>query len=175
MDVMKIEKNIYIYTIIAVVIIGGVVFWMGQNKKGGGNVEVSSLVSPSPTPSQSFVPSQTPKVSAKNSPKPTPTLDVKVTSSYQGWVDVLDPIGRHLVLNEDCTTIVPSQIAYPNNTKIMLDNTFSTLPHILKIGSQGYSLDAHSWIMITLSSKELPTRLTIFCGSMELGGITLEK
>ena len=79
-----------------------------------------------------------------------------------------------MVLDENCTSIVPSQIVYPNNTQIMLDNTFSISPRILTIGDHQYSLDARDWILVTLNSKNLPARLKMFCGPMELGEIELK-
>lgn len=166
-------KNIYIYSIIAVAVVGGVIFGMSRNNKTDNIASTSYLFSPSPSLSQSPVPSQTPKLT-QNSPKPTLALVIKQIGSYQYWVDLLEPLNRQLTLDENCTSIVPSQVSYPNNTQIMLDNTFSVLPRILKIGGQEYSLKANSWVLVTLSSTKLPAKLTMFCGSMELGQIGLQ-
>lgn len=169
------NKNIYIYSIIAVVIVGGVIFWMSRNSKVENVADTSVLVSPSPSSNQSPVqsPTLTPKLT-KNTPKPSPKLIAKEVNQYQSLVDWMEPIGRHLVLDENCMSIVPSQVAYPNNTQIMLDNTFSPKAHILKIGSKEYSLTANGWLLVTLSSTELPAKLTMFCGPMELGQLDLE-
>jgi hypothetical protein len=165
-------KNIYIYSIIVVAIVGGVIFWASQNGKFN-NVADVSTISPSPSSGQSSVPSQTPKLS-KNTPKPTPGIVITEVKNYRYWAELLDPISRRLVLDENCTSIVPSQVSYPNNTQIMLDNTYSALPRVLKIGGQEYSLDAGGWLLVTLSSTKLPAQLTMFCGSMELGRLDLE-
>lgn len=163
------RKNIYIYSIIIVAVIGVAIFWMSQNNKADNVADVSTI---SPSPSQSSTPSPTSKLS--NSSKPTPGIIVTEVKNYRYWSELLDPISRRLVLDENCTSIVPSQVAYPNNTQIMLDNTFSAEPRTLKIGDKGYSLDAGGWLLVTLSSTKLPAQLVMFCGSMELGRLDLE-
>jgi hypothetical protein len=167
------NKNIYIYTIIAVIIVAGLVFWMGRNNKADDVTDLSILETLSPSPSQSSTPSQTPKL-IKSTPKPSPKLVAKEINSYQSWVDWLEPLNRHLVLDENCTSIVPSQVAYPNNTQIMFDNTLSPTARILKVGSKEYSLNANDWLVVALSSPTLPAQLTMFCGPMELGQIDLQ-
>ncbi|MEK9157918.1 MAG: hypothetical protein AAB638_01905 [Patescibacteria group bacterium] len=162
-------KNTYIYSVVAVVVIGGFIFLMNQDSKTGDVVDnFEFVVSPTPT----FIPTLTP-TPLKSSPKPTPKLIVKEINQYQYWVGVLEPINRRLTLDENCTSIVPSQVSYPNNTKIMLDNTFSASPRVLKIGNQEYSLPANDWELITLSDSKLPAQLNMFCGSMELGQLEL--
>lgn len=160
------KKNIYIYSIIAIAIVGGAIFWMSQNNKAG-NVTVSTI---SPNPSQSLVPSPTPKTTVK----PTPGINVTESDTYLYWFNLLNPKNRVLRLDENCTSIVPSQVSYPNNTQIMIDNTFSSSPRILKIGNLEYSFKANNWGLITLSSTTLPAKLTMFCGSMELGQLDLQ-
>ncbi len=157
------RKNIYIYSIIVIAIVGGAIFWMSQNGKVDNVTDTSTI---SPNPGQSVTPSQI--------PKPTPGVIIKEVNSYQYWVDLLEPVNKHLVLDENCTSIAPSQVAYPNNTQIMLDNTFSALPRILKIGGREYPLIANGWSLVTLSSTTLPAHLTMFCGSIELGQLDLE-
>lgn len=154
------------------VIAGGVFFWMSQ-KGGVSNNTDNVLVSTSPSPAQSVTLSPTPKL-PKNSSKPTPGIIIKELTGYKYWADLLDPLNRRLVLDENCTTIVPSQVTYPNNIQIMLDNTFSSNSQVLKIGSREYSLKANDWLLVTLSSSQLPAHLTMFCGSMELGQLDLE-
>ena len=160
-------KNTYIYSIITVVVVGGFTFWMSRGDKNIETVDTTTSVSPTPTPIQS------PNL-PKNSVKPTPGLIFTEEKGYQYWVDLLSPLGRHLILDENCTSIVPSQVAYPNNTQIMLDNTLSAEPRVLKIGDKEYSLKAQEWSFVTLSSTTLPAKLTMFCGSMELGQLDLQ-
>ncbi len=170
---MKIPKNIYIYSIIATVIVGAVIFWISRaDNKIDDVVDMSTLFGASPSPDQSPLPSQTPRLS-NNTPKPTPGIIVSEVASYQSWVKWLDPQNRRLALDEDCTSIVPSQVDYPNNVEVMLDNSASNKPRILKIGSQNYSLNAQGWIVTTLHSETLPAKLTMFCGDMELGQLDL--
>ena len=168
-------KNIYIYSIVSVAIVGGVLFWMSSDDKTDNVVDISTLETLSPSPIQSLIskPTPTPKL-IKSTPKPSPKIIVTEVNQYQSLVDWLEPLNRRLVLDKDCTSIVPSQVAYPNNTQIMLDNTFSPKSHIIKIGSKEYSLEANSWLLVTLSETKLPASLTMFCGPMELGQLDLE-
>ena len=164
------KKN-YIYIIVAVVVIGGALFWMIRNNKTDNIADISVSVSPSPSSIQS--PVSTPKLT-KNTPTPTPGLVFTEQKGYQYWVDLLEPLGRRLLLDKNYTSIVPSQVAYPNNTQIMLDNTLSAESRVLKIGDKDYSLKAREWSFVTLSSPTLPTKLTMFCGPMELGQLDLQ-
>jgi len=162
---MKIEKNIYTYSAVAIVIVGLAIFWMSRGDKNIDTVDATRSASPSPSPIINL---------PKNNPKPTPDLVVKEIGSYQYWAELLEPLNRRLTLNEKCTEVVPSQVAYPNNIQIMLDNTLSAEPRILKIGSKEYSIGARGWSLVTLSSTTLPAQLKMFCGSMELGQLDLE-
>lgn len=163
---MKISKIIYIVLTVVVIIVGVSIIRRNLNSKINNVTIPTALTSPSPSPSPS------PKVSLK-SPKPSPGIIFREVKNYQYWAGLLEPLNRRLTLSEDCTFIVPSQVAYPNNTQIMLDNTYSNLPRVLKIGTKEYSLAANDWLLTTLSSKELPAKLTIFCGNMELGQLDL--
>ncbi len=171
------NKNIYIYSIIAVIIVGGVVFWMSRDNKTDNIEDTSALVSSTPAPTQSLIPTSTliptPKLT-KSTPKPSPKIVITEVNQYQSLVDLLEPLNRRLTLDGNCTSIVPSQVVYPNNTQIMLDNTLSASARILKIGAKEYFLTANGWLLVTLSSSELPAKLTMFCGSMELGQLDLE-
>lgn len=119
------------------------------------------------------LPTPTPKII--QTIKPSPVLLVEEVDPYSNWVKELDPESRRLsIANDDCSQLVPSNVIYPNNTKIMLDNSFSDKAHILKIGDNEYSLDARGWLIVTLSSSQLPAKLPIYCGSMELGQIDLQ-
>ena len=131
------------------------------------NVTDNRTVLTSPTPSPSPLPKSTVV-------KPTPTLTVEIIGSYGYWADILDPIDRRMVLDKDCASIAPSQVAYPNNVQVMLDNTASSEARVLKIGTTAYSLDAYEWRLVNLSSNNLPAKLVMFCGSMELGQVELE-
>ena len=168
---MKIDKNIYTYSVVVVAIVGSAIFWVSRDDKDIYVIDTATSTSPTSAPTPT--PSKTPNL-PKNSVKPIPTLIIKEINSYKYWSEILKPINRRLVLDENCTSIAPSQVAYPNNTQIMLDNTLSAEPRILKIASKGYSLDAYGWLLVTLSSTKLPAQLTMFCGSMELGQLDLE-
>ena len=165
------KKN-YIYITVAIVaVIGATIFWVNRNNKVDNIADTSTSISPSP--SQSLAPTPTPKT-IKSSPKPTPGIIAKEGDNYQYWVNLLDSLNRRLTLNGNCTSIAPSQVTYPNNTQIMLDNTLSSEPRILKIGAKNYSLTAKGWLLVTLISPELPAKLTMFCGPMELGQLDLQ-
>jgi len=171
-------KNTYIYLIIIIVVLGAVIFWMGQDKKTDDTNDALSLVTLTPTPLATPEPSApagtpTPR-SIKSTPKPSPGIVVKEVNQYQSLVDWLDPLNRRITLDENCTSSVPSQVAYPNNTQIMIDNTLSAEPRVLEIGGQDYPVEAHGWILTVLSRSELPAQLKMFCGSMELGQLDLE-
>lgn len=161
-------KNIY--SVIAIVIVVSAVFWMSQGDKDTKNIDMATT---SPSLSPTSTPTPTPNI-PQNTIKPTPDLILRETKSHQSWVELFEPINRHLLLDENCTSITPSQVVYSNNTQIMLDNILSAEPRILKIGSKEYSLKAHEWLFVTIGSTTLPAKLTMFCGSMELGQLGLE-
>jgi len=164
-------KRNYVYIgIVAIVVIGGVIFLMNQGDKIN---NIADEPTASSTPVQSMTPTQTPKL-IKSTPKPSSELIAREGDNYQYWVDRLDPLNRRLIVDENCMSIAPSQVSYLNNTQIMLDNLTSSQAHILKIGTKEYSLNANSWQLVTLNSSELPAQLIIFCGSMELGQIDLK-
>ncbi|KKS13425.1 MAG: hypothetical protein A2735_00425 [Candidatus Yanofskybacteria bacterium RIFCSPHIGHO2_01_FULL_41_21] len=170
-------KNTYIYLIVVAAVVGGVIFLMNRDNKTDNIGDTSDLVSSSSEPVQSLVPTPTPTPTpklTKSTPKPSPKIIITEVNQYQFLVDWLDPLNRRLTLDRDCTSIVPSQVAYPNNTQIMLDNTFSPKAQVIKIGTKEYSVTANGWLLVTLVSSELPAKLTMFCGSMELGQLDLQ-
>ena len=67
---------------------------------------------------------------------PLPAMTAQETPNYDAWKKALNPLNRYLALDKDCTSSVPSQVTYPNNTQIMLDNTASDVARVLKIGSR---------------------------------------
>jgi hypothetical protein len=161
---MKIgKKDIIFWILIAAVAVTLIFILKPDNKQ-------NALNSPSPTPTA------TPTVTPGNSKVPTPTpgyLIVKESRTYQGWFDELDPENRVLRVYSECDYIVPSNLTYKNNTKIMLDNTGSSENHVLKIGGKEYNLEAGLWYLVTLSSPTVPARLPIFCKGIELGEVEL--
>jgi len=160
------SKRLYIGSgIVAIIVIAGVLWG-----KGNSNQEVA-VVSPTVLSTPTATPSPTPTI--KRSPKPTPGIIVKEVPNYASMVALLDPYNRYFAVDKDCTSIVPSQVEYPNDVQIMLDNKDSDKARILKIGGRQYSLEAHGWIITTLHSDTLPARLPIYCGDMELGAIDL--
>jgi len=156
------------------VICGTVIIWAERTDKPDGNLEIPNPLglasTPTLSPTLTVSPTPTP---TKSSPKSSPGIVVSGAGSYTDWVKWLEPRNQRLVLGKDCEEIVPSQVDYPNNTEIMLDNTFSITPRILKIGDREYSLRARDWMITTLHSDTLPARLPIFCGNMELGQLDL--
>jgi hypothetical protein len=160
-------KKGYIYTITVVIVIVAIGLLIYRTKETNNNFDIfNSLGSPIPTPTATLAPSQT--------VKPTPGIIIQDENlDYQYWAKKLDPLNRYLALDKDCTSIIPSQIDYPNNTQIMIDNTISDKARILKIGKGEYPISAHGWILITLRSNTLPAQFPIFCGNMELGRLDL--
>lgn len=157
---------------IIILALGTGIVWIYKTDRAENNADISA--SSSPTPVSTSSPEATTTVRpVKRSPTPTPGIIVTEAPTYKDWVKLLDPQNRRLALDKDCTSIVPSQVDYPNNTEIMLDNTVSATSRILKIGDHEYALGAHSWILTTLHSDTLPARLTMFCGNMELGQLDL--
>lgn len=160
-------KKQYLYLGIGaafIVVLATVLFTMNGEKPGS-----ELTFSPEPTPDVSPTPSPT------ETPKPKPSGSLKVDeNSHDYFALQFDEDGnRRLVLNDDCSELVPSQVTYKNNVKIMLDNSYSKNPHTLKIGAKEYYLMAGEWRFETLSSETLPAKLPIFCGTMELGQIDL--
>ncbi len=173
---MKIDKKTYIYLAIAAV--GVVLIAMSQVNRGGSdlNKENSNVSGASPSTSISPVISLRPSLGAsiKPTPKPTPGIKIEVINRYKDMAAQFDIGARHLVLDETCSTIVPSNVAYKNNTQIMLDNTASTEPRTLRVGDRSYEIAAKGWYITTLYSDKLPAQLTIFCGNIELGQLDLK-
>lgn len=161
------NKN-YLYLAIVAVIIGVVFFSLANRSDQPENIAVS----PSSTSTATSMPSPTSKLT-NSSPKPTPVLVVQEVKNYKYLVDLLDSQNRRLALDENCLSVVPSQVEYPNDTEIMLDNTASARPRIIKIAGREYSLDANGWILTTLHSDKLPAQLSVNCGDMELGRLDL--
>lgn len=164
------NKNYILGIIVVVAIVIVVVLFLTKSDKNN----VGEIMSPinlnltaSPTPTGTPEPRPMPT-------KPRGEIIFKEIKTYEQLVEELHPKGRHLVISPDCSYIVPSNVTYPNNTEIMLDNTASTERHILKIGGREYLLEAGEWFLTTLSSPTLPVNLPIFCGYMELGQIDLE-
>ena len=160
----------YIWAIIlagAIVIVG---FFMNNDKSNENRLEEYLT---SPTPETSLVPVPTPTSTPVKQSKPTPGIILEEVPNYDKLVEVLQEFGRHLAIAPDCSYIAPSNIDYYNNTKVMLDNTASDVQHILKIGGREYLLEAGQWILVTLSSPNLPAKLPIYCGQIELGQIDL--
>jgi len=171
---MKTNKYTYIYA--GLVVVAGIILYTVNRPDDLENYDepgVTQNIEPSQSVSASATPMVTPKLS-RASAKPTPGLAFSEVKDYKYWADMLDPLYRHLILDKDCTYMEPSQVSYPNNTKVMIDNGYSSVARIIKIGDGEYYLDAGGWILATLSSKSLPAGLKISCGSMELGRIDLE-
>lgn len=164
-------KQTPLVIIVGALLFGGIVFWTIQSDKSLDPV-------PTSTPSISSAPTVTPTPTATpkkvlQKPTPTPALIATEMQNHQQLVDILDPLNRRLALDATCTSLVPSQVAYPNDLEVMLDNYESSQARILKIGGREYSIEARSWIIVTLHSEILPAKLPIFCGAMELGQIDL--
>jgi len=173
---MKLNKNIYILIAVVLVIIA-VYFGVRENDKNNNITENDTTINLSPTMDQLEFPTPTPKITSKsliNTAKPTPDLIISEAEDYLSLAKSFDKENRLLILDKDCLSIFPSQVVYANNTKVMLDNTLSAKPRILKIGGREYSLEAGKWIFATLSSEKLPINLTMYCGAMELGQIELK-
>ena len=141
----------------------------------GDRSDDAGLLLPTQTPVIGELQTATPTSNPSMTGKPTPALDFKVVNNFESLASRFDLDGnrRLIILNDSCSELLPSQVAYKNNTEIMIDNTRSSESHILKIGGREYSVGAGAWILTTLSSSVVPTTLTIFCGSMELGAIDL--
>lgn len=166
------NKN-YLYLILVIAVIGtAFVLYRGYEPSDLVNVGVSPDLTQTPI----LLPSDQPTITPKpvSSSKPGSGIIIEEKKSHDVLALEFDEDGnRRLVLNEDCTALIPSQVAYKNNVQIMLDNTYSSKPHILKIGGVEYSLGAGEWFLTTLSRPSIPAQLPIFCGSMELGQIDL--
>ncbi len=168
---MKIAKKTYLY--LAVVAVGVVLILVSQVKQVNKRSSNDTVFGVSPSPSTSVRVS--PHPSPRLSPGPTPGIKAEmVINRYKDLVAQLGPENRRLAIDSSCSTIVPSNLIYKNNTQVMLDNTASVESRTLKIGDRSYELAARGWYITTLYSAKLPAKLTIFCGKMELGQIDLE-
>lgn len=166
------SKNYLSSILVTIVIVSVAVFLVNKMNKTEDSTDFPDITfSPEPSLSPTPIPTPTPKPSVK----PTPTIIFEETMNYEQLTKTLGEKGRWLVLAPDCSTIVPSNVNYYNNTQIMLDNTASKVRHILKIGGREYLLEAGEWFLTTLSSPTLPAPLPIYCGTLELGRIDLIK
>lgn len=161
-------KKVYLYIIFAVVVAVAVVM---LDKPDMPVDTADGIVSPSPSLSVSATPARS--TLPRASLKPTPGILVEDIVTYDQWVAFLEPLNRRLALDKDCTSSVPSQVEYLNNTKIMIDNSASAKARILKIAGREYSIDARAWILTTLSSTKLPAQLPVYCGDIEIGRLDL--
>lgn len=165
------NKN-YLYIVVGLVAVITVAVLL-SNKNNAPDVDLDTLIS---TPSLNTEPSPTPVETPRPKPgstKPTPGLIFKPIKTYEQLTKEFELEGRWLALNDSCTEIVPSNVTYHNNAEIMLDNTASSTRHILKIGGREYLLEAGEWFLTTFYSPTLPAIWPIYCGSMELGSISI--
>ena len=174
---MKNNYNIYIVVSAVVVLVAAVsLFLRWGSDKNNSDVNIPVYVSPTPTSvlELSPTPTFTPKPTTKTA-NPSPSINVQEVRTYRQWAEELDLTSRRLAITDDtCTELVPSNATYPNNTQLMLDNSYSNKSHILKIGGREYILEARGWLVTTFSSSQLPAQLPIYCGGIELGRIDLE-
>jgi len=166
---MKLDKkNIIFAALVGVIIIALVAIL--TNKKDEDIADFS--LSPTPNATLNTSPTDTPTAQVTASPKPG--IIMEEVKGYNYWFQQLDSQNRVLGIYDECTYIIPSNVAHKNNVMVMLDNTRSTQALILKIGEKEYSLAAQEWILVTLSSPTLPINLPIFCKGIELGQIELQ-
>jgi len=169
---MKLDKkNIILLALVGVIVIALIIALNG--KEDNEDIDDFSL-SPTPTVSTDTSPTGTPVVKVTADPKPG--IIIKDMPNYDYWFQQLDSKNRVLGIYDECGYIVPSNVAYKNNTEVMLDNTRSNQDLVLKIGDKDYSLEAREWKLVTLSttSPTLPINLPIFCKNIELGQIELQ-
>ncbi|KKT82026.1 MAG: hypothetical protein A3B99_02220 [Candidatus Yanofskybacteria bacterium RIFCSPHIGHO2_02_FULL_44_12b] len=155
-------KKLNIILMVVCLVLGGALFFFFQG--GGGENLTSSSPSPSPSPT----------AEVQLSPGPTPGLIVDEVKDADYWARLLDPESRYFVLFPGCEKIYPSNVTFKNDIVIMLDNRLSDQPQTLRIGDRSFDLEPRGWYLTTLHSSKLPARLTMFCGSIELGQIDLE-
>ena len=164
---MKLDKKDTIFGVLMVIIVIAIAVIITSGKSNN-----TALISPSPTPTPTPIPSGTMLINATATPKPK--LLVKEANNYQALVDELNPKNRVIRVYDECGYLLPSNVAYKNNTVIMLDNTGSAKAHILTIGGKEYALNAGDWILTTLSSPAIPVTMKIFCENVEMGAIELD-
>lgn len=160
-----------IIIIIAALVIAGISIFFA-NRDNSELAQESPSVSATPQASSSPSVSATPEL-GKTTPRPG--IISSGMKSYYQWAAELDPLNRHFLLDADCTSIQPSGVDLPNNVAVMLDNSYSKVARVLKIGNKDYNLPAQSWQIVVLKSDTLPAPLPLYCGSMELGRIDLVK
>lgn len=166
-----VNKNYISIAIAGVIII--LVLAFVSTKKPDDLSQISPSPSPTPqaSPAVSLNPTLIPAPKSQSAkPMPMPQTSPK---TYEQLVEQMDEEGTHFKIDPKCNSIAPSNVAYWNNTRIMLDNTASKERHILKIGDREYLLEAGEWFLTTLSSTILPVTLPIYCGTLELGSIDL--
>jgi hypothetical protein len=138
------------------------------------NPEATPTPTPVASPKETATPAPEPTKYILPTTKPKGEIKVEEVGAYERLFAEMDPENRVLGVYAECQQLIPSNVAYKNNTEVMLDNTRSTKSHILKIGNADYSLDAGEWRLVKLSSPTVPINMIIFCEGIELGAIELQ-
>lgn len=82
--------------------------------------------------------------------------------------------GRRIQFDKNCQAI-PNQLTFKNGTSVMFDNR-SGDARTFALNETVYQVGGHNWKIITLSSKTLPFKYLIDCGSAQnVGSITIQR
>jgi len=167
------DKKYVVFLVLVGIVVVALTIAFGGNMNRNENIKDFSL-SPTPTAILDTSPTNTPLVKAAD--RPEPGIIIKDMPNYDYWFQQLDSQNRVLGIYDACGYMVPSNVAYKNNTTVMLDNTRSNQDLVIKVGDKDYPLEAREWKLVTLSttSPTLPINLPIFCKNIELGQIELQ-
>ncbi len=139
------KGNKIFWVIIAIVIVGGIVFLNSRQ----------TTVSPVTNTNTNTPPSE-----VTNQPEVKPTTPVKtITTSYQEMVRKFE--GKRIQINDSCQA-TPSSQTFKNGTQVMFDNRGSKAIK-LTIDGVSYPTSAYTYRLITLTSKTLPHSVIINC------------
>lgn len=153
------NQVLWVVIIIAVVIVGWVVF-----QGGGLPQQASQTASPTASPRVTVQPG-----AGGGLPGSTP-----VALNPQNYSDLVRQYeGRRIQFDERCQ-MTPNDTTFRNGTVVMFDNR-SPQAKTIRIGNQSYSLQAYGYRFLTMSSSNVPLSLQVGCDNVpNVGKILLQ-
>ena len=152
------NKVLWVVIIVAVVVVGWMVFQRGDNLYG----PVTRTASPTTSPRVGFQPSA-------GLPGGTP-----VALNPQNYSELVKQYeGRRIQFDERCQ-MNPTEATFKNGTVVMFDNR-SPQAKTIRVGNQTYSLPAYGYRLLTMNSQNLPLSLQVGCDNVpNVGRILLQ-
>ena len=151
-------KNNWIIIVIAIVIIGAIV-WMRQGSPSGSNSYQTN------TPKPTAVATSTAKVT----PRPS------VSASGRSYDQLVKDYANTRVQFDAQCRATPTSLALKTGSQILLDNR-SNQSRVVTVDGASYTLLPYGYQVVTVSSTSLPKTIGINCGSsVNVSSINLQS